>query len=478
MKNCKIALLPLKVLFASLFACAAMTSCTEVDDMLGQNLIPEDQDMVIKIGTIDSKINTFLTRTDSIPASNIGRAFFGQQSSPVFGKTKTGALIQYANYGMKDEYFFGYKPIADSAAMVIYVTAYGPGKSDVEQTFNIYPVKKEMKQDSVYYPDIDVTNIVDFSEPLFTFKHKGKQTGEFTKMLTATTAGKAFLQSIVDYEDTSIFKSDTMFRKVFKGFYIRAANDSPEDANIFSVDLQNDYTYFMLFGHNFNKDSLPKEVVKDTIYQQFYMADGSSKYISGNLSLNKITHDYAGSSIDPAKFNDTLSSDPSQARAFVQCLVGATTYLNFTDEFISSLKALVDKTQGYNEIAVNKAMLVLKLSDVGVPYLNAAPNRLGMYFKYKGSNPTPIYDYQYNLESQYAIPYGGYLNRSHGEYTMDITLYVQKLLGDKPDRRMINLAPAMNLTYPLGFGEVELKGRGSAPSETDPKVVLTYTLIK
>ena len=57
--------------------------------------------------------------------------------------------------------------------------------------------------------------------------------------------------------------------------------------------------------------------------------------------------------------------------------------------------------------------------------MNAAQSRLGLYTDFK--TLTPIADYAYPYEQSYdmKLPYGGYVNRSRGCYTMDVTGYLQ-----------------------------------------------------
>jgi hypothetical protein len=104
----------------------------------------------------------------------------------------------------------------------------------------------------------------------------------------------------------------------------------------------------------------------------------------------------------------------------------------------------------------------------------------------------PIPDYQYadevyqnqvavaqGYDGTYALPYGGYLNRSNGYYELDITSYIQQLSKTKEDdpdymyiRPTIFLAPdAYGI---IGSGESVLKG---FDSDEPISVRITYTII-
>lgn len=462
----------LRILFSGVLTTTMTLACTDVNDMLGDNLIPENQDMVIKIDTLYN-INTYLAQTDSIPTSNMGVGIIGSQSSPVFGTTQAGVLMHYVPYTFKHKDYYGYRAVADSIKLSLAISSYSKGNAETEQTFYIYKVKEDMELDSLYYPTIAIENVVDFDNPIFSFTHKGKHTGMSTKTLTSIgSAGTDFMNSLVD-ADTALYKSgaDTSFRKAFKGLYIRPAASSNADANIFAFDLTKNATNLILYAHNGYKDSL-ETVVKDTIDQGYSLDDVAGKY-NANLSINTIKHNYTGSRINPAAINDTLPNSPTQSTVYVQCLEGVTTYLRFTDEFINSIKNKV--TAEYRNISINKAMMIIAVDDYSVTSLDAAPLRFGLYYNYKGLNPRPTPDYNYSYEQEGSeIPFGGYLNRSRGFYSMDITVYVQRLLIKPETPKQINLAPSMELT-PLGFGNVALKGTGS---DKPIKIVLTYTLIK
>ena len=51
---------------AALLFLSALASCTEVDNRLGESLIPDDQQMKIKVDTVYG-IDTYLAKTDSFP---------------------------------------------------------------------------------------------------------------------------------------------------------------------------------------------------------------------------------------------------------------------------------------------------------------------------------------------------------------------------------------------------------------------------
>ena len=98
-------------------------------------------------------------------------------------------------------------------------------------------------------------------------------------------------------------------------------------------------------------------------------------------------------------------------------------------------------------------------------------------------------DYNYIYESQYSVDlnYDGYLTRSFGCYTLDITAYVQGLwrsyraLGEDEtvediSARKVYLGPEAYGVY--GFGHSIVQGMDGGTNSAPIKFELTYTLIK
>ena len=87
---------------AATFAIVAAGACTEVDDRLGTSLIPKNQRMEIEVTSPGSGVKTYLYRTDSIPSSRTGYAYFGRTIDPdgVFGAQTSGVLLQFTPYSL------------------------------------------------------------------------------------------------------------------------------------------------------------------------------------------------------------------------------------------------------------------------------------------------------------------------------------------------------------------------------------------
>ena len=138
---------------AVLAAVALMTfaGCTKVDDTLGSNLVPDNQQMKVGYTTLGARtlagkldaakyVETRLFQSDSLKASNISYGYMGSMLSDTFGLRTAGFLTQYLNVYKVKEGYFGYRPIFDSAQILITITSYG-NDTLTPQKYNVYEIK-------------------------------------------------------------------------------------------------------------------------------------------------------------------------------------------------------------------------------------------------------------------------------------------------------------------------------------------------
>ena len=134
---------------AALAAAIGLTlgGCTKVDDTLGGNLIPDNQQMragYVQLPRADELnpkkyVETRLFQTDSIVSSNITYGYMGSMLNDTLGHRSAGFLSQMVNYYKVDSGYFGYMPIFDSAQILLKVTSFGRD-SVTEQSFAVYEV--------------------------------------------------------------------------------------------------------------------------------------------------------------------------------------------------------------------------------------------------------------------------------------------------------------------------------------------------
>ena len=364
---------------AVLAAAALMTfaGCTKVDDTLGSNLVPDNQQMKVGYTTLGARtlagkldaakyVETRLFQSDSLKASNISYGYMGSMLSDTFGLRTAGFLTQYLNVYEVKEGYFGYRPIFDSAQILITITSYG-NDTLTPQKYNVYEIKSnkyltekpvaagKTERDTVFYLNFDPVKegvIGADDEPVFTFTFPdGETTGPATTAVTMNTtpATQNFIDRLMlqkgsgtAYEDDySIYSTDSLKQWVeeFKGLYIVPAEDQQEKGkgNIYATELES--SGFMVYARN-RVESDPT-LIKDTIGMGyiFYNTSISTEY--GNVSVNTIRRDYGMATSTDAKFDiadaketsEPITSHPTYDQIYVEGMGGVVTAITFDKPF-------------------------------------------------------------------------------------------------------------------------------------------------
>lgn len=487
-----------KALCAVFAVLVSANACTKVDDRLGSSLLPQNQQMHIRVKTLDEGFKTYLYRDDSLPSSRLGYVFFGQEIDPngVFGKRKNSFAVQFLPEGNPSSLSsssvtypsFGIDPILDSAYIVM--TLYDAhGDTEKEQTFDVYKMINGpvlLHKDSVYYTNFPINYYK--AEKLFSFTHSDRKS-LYAKLEIEEPAGRVYLESIIKM-DMDDWKDSAAFREKYRGIYVTPSGSSPKDAAVYGASLEN--AGLVLFSRL--RDSLDLSAIHDTLVSTYTFYD-QDDYL--NVSINMVDYDYTDSALGTLEtqtngFTDTLETSEVQRKVYLQPMGGVTGYLRFTDDLIDQIRDLRNDDKEYPDIVINQAMMYIGLHDymnpepigdvVSTAVLNAAMKRVGSYTSLRPLTVIPDYLYSYEAAMQaqtstadYVLPYNGFLNRSNDYYELDITSYVQQLAKeniDNPDYKyispVIHLAPEAYGFF--GFGESVLDGDKIS-------IRLTYTLI-
>ncbi|WP_444095009.1 DUF4270 family protein [Alistipes shahii] len=470
---------------AALAAAIGLTlgGCTKVDDTLGGNLIPDNQQMragYVQLPRADELnpkkyVETRLFQTDSIVSSNITYGYMGSMLNDTLGHRSAGFLSQMVNYYKVDSGYFGYMPIFDSAQILLKVTSFGRD-SVTEQSFAVYEVvsnkyltekpiaPNKSQRDSTFYLNFDpvAEGVYNPDEPLFTFTLGGE--GKYPSTTSAVTlepteAGKKYIRRLMLQEgeyagDYSIYSADSLkyWVEAFKGLYIAPNPEKPlteyGKGTIFATELT--YSGLSVYGRNRVKDD--PSLIKDTIGMVYYFYEDGAEF--GNVSVNNVKHGYEEATIarriNIEEARETAENRPENPLVYVEGMGGVVTEMTFSPEFFAELEAEIakgnadgknfktlafsqvrmsiyfnDSDYEWEKIADGTAGDILRMTD----QMNAYPARLGMYTNYK--TLTPISDYAYIYEQNYGssvtLAYNGKINRSRGCYVMDITGYMQQL---------------------------------------------------
>jgi hypothetical protein len=312
-------------------------------------------------------------------------------------------------------------------------------------------------------------------EPMFTFKYSGKpNSADYydTLRLTKGVGAEAFMQALLN-TDKELCQNDTLFINTFNGLCIAPAEMSDKDAAIYGLNLQYDTTYgpesfLVLYAHDYLTADADKSVVDNIV--RAYPIMNSSTY-SKQTAMTAFEQEYDAALDIESKLNvDTQSDEPLKNPAtetWVQGVMGITTTLEFEKAFVDALKAL--KPEGRN-IFINQACVYVALADKDYLLYDYAPKRLGSYLKYSTISPVADYNYYYEANYDTKLNYCGEFNRTHGYYTMDLSIYMQQLL-----QGVDGIAPRVTLGMTayeyMDPAVVKLAGTGSV------RVEVAYTLL-
>lgn len=440
------------------------SACTEVNNELGNSLIPQDQQG--KLARMEvTGIDAYLAKVDSLPAIYQPYGYMGRMTDPTFGMTQAIWVGQYAPYWFSvEEKSFGENPQVDSLILYLGInTSAHFGDTTVAQTFQVHELTTRFYQDSMYYTNRDITPDID-PEPLTTFEYKG--TGDVRLRLTGTKA-EALIARLLD-ESGEVYDvgKDSLFVNRFPGLCVMPADGSPRNAS--TVPIIPSSSSLGLFTHR------AVDAETDTSINVLYSFNPNDLTL---INFNLYQHDYSGTELATAPINDTLPTSQTVALGYIQGSAGVSTYVRFTEDFIRALKEKVQEP--YRLMLVNGAHLNVGIHNPTDEALDGAFNRIGSYTGY--ASLTPIVDYEYldelNQYNPITLPYGGYLNRTRNGYSFNITRFVQSLVDAKEVKsRTYMLAPSYEELY--GQAGVVLDMKPTAENPTPLTVTVTYTLLR
>ena len=457
-----------------------MVGCTtEVDYNLGAEYVPTNQNMelrrrVYRDGVMEemgerksvAMSKTYLHQSDSIKSSNLDDVYFGQEQSAEFGTRRAGFMSQVL-FGSKldEDYGWGYRPIFDSMTLALYVTSYH-GDTTKCRRFGVYEITSNSyiteSKDSVFYAQFDPKPYVS-DEPIFTFTYPNQDKGVYvgnmenphyeSVTLEETGATMEYVRRLMftTQLDDEGYARDTAeiyeqgneekFVERIRGVYIAPLDElaSDDEGAMFSTDVEN--SALVLYARSRYKED--PAIIKDTVIMSynFYVNPTQYNVKAGNISISHIEHEFNASDVA------AIEEHREVLVGKVDAMTGIVTEVEFTDEFLQSLADIAKDRKGV-KVSVNQAHLNIYLNGAGYDYnfddpvaigkiMDGAMERMGLYSRYGGyedgytNDIIAISDYLYTKESSsFVIPYDGYLNRSLGCYTMDISNFMQQLISN------------------------------------------------
>jgi len=370
-----------------------ISSCITVDNRMGADFIPTNQ--ILHINSVELEAPMFTAVADSMNMSYPAYLAFGSVNFPVYGKTTTSALVQFAPYSYQKEY--GADPIVSDMFVNIPLggfTVSGDNDRYIPQNVYVYKIIKDLDKLDVYHKSFSEEFIdpIPVSKPGQIFLGRDTLRIEFTE---------EFAYELLQAD--SIERDSTeAFIERFKGLYITTddLNTSETGGRMNFLDITEANIYL-----NY------KSGQGDSLLTYFFNIYGTYY----NVSSHQSSH---------------LATNSPAAHLYYEGLAGVKPCLDASNmrDRIKTWGLAQTPPVDASQILISRADLVLPVeiplnndySTVDKAPGNLFPSRLV-------SNDTLTF---YSpLNEIYYQNSGGTMNRSRWEYTFEITTYLQDLLN-------------------------------------------------
>lgn len=407
---------------------ALFTSCEFNDSGLGTDILPPGDNVLVYYDTI-FEIDAYTMTGKPVQSSEDGRSaarlmLLGAMEDTVMGYSGASVVTQVNTS-------FNYRPAGNLEIDSLFLTikAYDfIGDTEQDMVWTLYEFNERIFLDTAhtYYSDFDV---------------EGKYNPVPLAQKTIAPEDETTYKILIDNEDfidkflaigsdTTVYKSDSIFKDYFNGFYITAEPVSAT-GTIARIQLS-DASSRLTMKYSNDSTDVDSTAERDFAYAHFNIDQFTTQ------KINIYAHDYSGTYI-----SEILDDDQAAVPyCYVQGMAGVNTRFSF-----SSLQEWMDQ----NPLIINSATLVFDVvpeEESGVLYEDM-PDRLMIGTILDDDNFEPIYDYYLiwaNDPTQQASRFGGYKKaESTGlfsdttyTYRFNMGLHFQSMVdGTKPDNDFI-----------------------------------------
>jgi hypothetical protein len=401
-------------------------------DEMGRDLLPDSDDFYVNFDSVEV-IQAFTRIGDSIISSDKSVQLLGNHEDPVFGKSTASFITQVEAPGKT--MVFGTNPVIDSVILFVYVNGFY-GDSNATHEITAYEYTDSLEYDTSYYSDFDVIG-----------KYDPVPVGSGIA-ITSDTLIRIYISDddlenrFLTAEDT-VFKSNSLFQEMFRGFYLTTGDISGE-GSILYTSMTNTLTRFTIY---FKNDD-------DTSSMYFMLGRNYGQ------NINIFSHDYSGSMLADY-LNDQGEND---SLIFLQSMAGVNAIVRFPQ-----LSSWLDSIKNTGPVAINNAELIL--TPEAMPLLDQESDQypVGLNLLWIGDDKkyNYIYDYLLNAEA-----FGGEYVANDDCYIFNIKIHIQSYFAG-----IIKINPDLVLSAGNNSNtanRVVLKG-GNHSSGSRLKLKLTYT---
>jgi len=403
-----------------------LTGCKEDPSILGIDIMPAKDHLFVKIDS-SSAINAYtITGKHVVTTSN---TFYpiGSMKDSIFGFANAGIVAQYIPVSTTAPSFIAYM---DSMILTLDI-ARAYGDSLKPQTVRVYELTDDLRSDTFYYSDYNVTGNY-FPEEIGSASFLP---GDSVISIHLTNPDYFF--KFIGKPD-SIFEKAANFIKVFNGFYIKT--DDVTNGGGFTLINPGSITTRLDMYYNGGEGG-----TSSLLYTMF-LSSSVTKFSVYSHSYNTFP---VSKNLDVVNANDSL--------LFVEGLAGVSVRL----EFPQLETYFKDK-----KVAINNASLVVPVDNLTFGNLPEGnfPARLMLFQVYDNGDYDYLHDFRIN--NSY---FGGTYDKVKKAFVFNLGLHLQSYL----DRKIENTDLVM-LSYSSNDSpnRVVLKGVGGKKSGL--KLQVTY----
>lgn len=446
--------------------------CTATDNFFGKEMVPPAQEMQT---FLDSSITvkTYTITADSSVSNNNIEPLMGSIIDPFVGRTSVGFFCNYMPIPFNNaDTMFGKQTVLDSMILTLEFSN-TMGDTTKKFDFEVYEIQNYvLKKDSTHYSNFKPAPHFDPTRPIVKFQAKGTDTVRlhlprwfFSKLYDPKYNEISLKNPYYTRED---FTNDTLFHQIFNGLYFKSRDaNRGEEGVILGVNMS--LTNMVLFYRRLGPvDTLVKKYLPYQFYQKTL-----AKY---NTAFVMATHDYSYSSPETGgvRAEQINNLTTPVAVSYIQALGGLITRVVINKDQLTKLKEKAIG-MGYKNIGIHKAELRWYTPERSLEYYSYSLSRLGL-FSWTGKKMEFLYDYDPVGENEgYINDFGGYLSRSQGYYSQNISSHIQRLLSGQTAYYELNLTADYSLMVDPNRTVI---GGSESTTGKAPLLVLTYTLIK
>lgn len=368
-----------------------LSGCEEESSFLGLEIQPPSDRLSIKYFE-SNEVRAFTFTVDSSDANQVSYQLLGDLNDPVTGVTHADFFTQFSYTSFGND--LGTNPEADSLFLTLSVAGIY-GDKDVSQDIKVYEITQDLRNDSVYYSNLDPAEYFQPGTEIATFSYDHSENNSLVK-IPITDAG--FIQKILDM-DSLTRSSYVDFIKYFKGFYITSERQG-DPGSVLRLDLLSTNSRMTFHYKNAENDSL---------ILTFAFGIESKR-------INLFRHDFTGTD-----FNSYLNQTEIQdSVVFVKSMSGLSARIQFPDML---------QWRDSMPVAINKARLILPVEVLDATTdLFPLPVQLMLLVKNEQDEFATFTDYDIGLGY-----FGGRYDPDLQAYAFNISNQVQQFITGKLD---------------------------------------------